>query len=144
MSYTEHTWVDGETITAAKLNNIEEGISEAAQSGGGGGYDAVLSIYHDEYSAHDYELTIISGSYVDIKEKIMANEPPVILAKVWDVLAGYRGATTMTAIYLYPSSAEPTLDFVFTVKMPSTAASAHTAWWGLQISWNSNDEVSVY
>lgn len=40
MSYTPHTWVDNETITAAKLNNIEEGVQEAAQSGGGGKYDA--------------------------------------------------------------------------------------------------------
>jgi len=29
MSYTKHTWVDGEVITAAKLNNIEEGIEGA-------------------------------------------------------------------------------------------------------------------
>lgn len=36
MSYTPHTWVDQETITAAKLNNIEEGIDEASQSGSGG------------------------------------------------------------------------------------------------------------
>lgn len=26
MSYTKHTWVTGETITAEKLNNIEDGI----------------------------------------------------------------------------------------------------------------------
>lgn len=36
MSYTPHTWVDNETITAEKLNNIEDGVQEAAQSGGGG------------------------------------------------------------------------------------------------------------
>lgn len=36
MPYVEHTWTNGETITAAKMNNIEEGIAEAAQSGGGG------------------------------------------------------------------------------------------------------------
>lgn len=36
MSYSAHTWVDGETITAAKLNNIEDGIDEASQTGGGG------------------------------------------------------------------------------------------------------------
>ena len=29
MSYTKHTWADGEVITAAKLNNIEEGIEGA-------------------------------------------------------------------------------------------------------------------
>lgn len=34
MPYVEHTWTNGETITVAKMNNIEEGIAEAAQSGG--------------------------------------------------------------------------------------------------------------
>ena len=34
MSYTKHTWVNNETITATKMNNIEDGIEEAAQSGG--------------------------------------------------------------------------------------------------------------
>lgn len=28
MPYTQHTWVTGETITAAKLNNIETGVSD--------------------------------------------------------------------------------------------------------------------
>lgn len=35
MSYERHTWIDGETITEEKLNNIEDGIEEASQSGGG-------------------------------------------------------------------------------------------------------------
>lgn len=29
MSYEKHNWIDNETITAAKLNNIEDGIEEA-------------------------------------------------------------------------------------------------------------------
>lgn len=36
MSYEKHTWVTNEAITASKMNNIEEGIEEASQSGGGG------------------------------------------------------------------------------------------------------------
>lgn len=36
MAYEKHEWVNGETITAEKMNNIEEGIAEASQSGGGG------------------------------------------------------------------------------------------------------------
>ena len=32
MSYTKHTWVDGEVITADKLNNIEEGIEGVQES----------------------------------------------------------------------------------------------------------------
>ena len=42
MSYTRHTWVDDESVTYEKLNNIEDGIEEAAQSGGGGGVDAII------------------------------------------------------------------------------------------------------
>lgn len=39
MAYTPKTWACGETITAEKLNNIEEGIQEALEccEGGGGG-----------------------------------------------------------------------------------------------------------
>lgn len=36
MAYIKNTWATGDTITAAKMNNIEDGIEEAAQSGGGG------------------------------------------------------------------------------------------------------------
>lgn len=32
MSYTKHTWVDDETITAAKMNNIEDGVTSASGS----------------------------------------------------------------------------------------------------------------
>lgn len=34
MSYTKHTWIDGELVTAAKMNNIENGIEEASSGGG--------------------------------------------------------------------------------------------------------------
>ena len=34
MSYTKHTWTDGELVTAAKMNNIENGIEEASSGGG--------------------------------------------------------------------------------------------------------------
>ena len=43
MSYTKHTWSGEESITNAKMNNIEGGIEEAMQSGGGS--DVVLIYY---------------------------------------------------------------------------------------------------
>jgi len=39
MSYTPTTWTNGDTITAAKLNKMEQGIAE-----GGGGGNAVVSL----------------------------------------------------------------------------------------------------
>lgn len=37
MAYERHNWACGETITEAKLNNIEEGIEQALECCGGGG-----------------------------------------------------------------------------------------------------------
>ena len=34
MSYEPYTWRGGDTVTASKLNHIEQGISDAGQSGG--------------------------------------------------------------------------------------------------------------
>ena len=44
MSYVKHTWVNNEAITASKMNNIEDGIEEASQSGGGGAMIVTSSI----------------------------------------------------------------------------------------------------
>lgn len=35
MAYDKNVWASGDTVTAAKLNHIEDGIEEAASSGGG-------------------------------------------------------------------------------------------------------------
>lgn len=42
MSYTKQTWANGDVVTAAKLNHMEDGI-EAGGSGGGGGALVVTS-----------------------------------------------------------------------------------------------------
>lgn len=36
MAYEKQTWECGETITAEKLNHIEDGIADASNGGGGG------------------------------------------------------------------------------------------------------------
>ena len=51
MAYEQHEWVNGETITAEKMNNIEEGIVEASQSGGGGGLPIVHFTAHSNISS---------------------------------------------------------------------------------------------
>ena len=43
MSYTPHTWENDALITAAKMNNIEEGIAE-----GGGGSGSILFVTNDD------------------------------------------------------------------------------------------------
>lgn len=52
MSYTKHTWSDGELVTAAKMNNIENGIEEAASGGGGSASTVLIDIYDDSTPDH--------------------------------------------------------------------------------------------
>ena len=58
MAYTKQTWVTGETITADKLNHIEDGIASI------GGYDIVFSMTEDAITADGASLEeLISGGY---------------------------------------------------------------------------------
>lgn len=61
MSYTPTTWTTGDTITATKLNKIEQGIADA----GGGGYDLVI-----EYDVPTATATIASGDILDCEDKL--------------------------------------------------------------------------
>ena len=74
MPYVEHTWTNGETITAAKMNNIEEGIAEAAQSGGG--YDAV---FKGNTYVSNHDVAYVSGDYAAVVAKLKNLEPVNIL-----------------------------------------------------------------
>lgn len=67
MSYTPTTWTTGDTITAAKLNKIENGIAD------GGGYDLVLSIPFYNASVNDIE--VIEGDILECEQKIANDEP---------------------------------------------------------------------
>jgi len=140
MAYTPTTWTTGDTITASAMNKIENGIAGA----GGGGYDAEISIYHSADSSDNYDISIVSGTYASLKEKLLNNEPPLIVAYIWDEMTHYRGATTMTSIYGFPSQQYPTATFAFAVKMPDNSATAHTNWFGILVAWNSEDEVEAW
>lgn len=71
MSYTPTNWNTGDTITAAAMNKIENGIADA---GGGGGYDFVITVGWD---GNDWvNLTLESGSYSALVSKLQNGEIP--------------------------------------------------------------------
>lgn len=76
MSYTAHEWTSGETITAAKMNNIEEGISEAAESGGSG-YDVIINTRDRMFSdvSGPNDITVVKLDINALRDKIQAGEP---------------------------------------------------------------------
>ena len=71
MSYTKNTWANGDVITAAKLNHMEDGIEGA---GGGGGYDAVIIVSYDE--EEQLIATVESGSFSDFYSKFENGDHP--------------------------------------------------------------------
>lgn len=72
MSYEKHTWVNNETLTAAKMNNIEDGIEEAAQSGGGGDDNSI--IVHDTDGTLDITPTELIEALTQCKRVVMYSE----------------------------------------------------------------------
>lgn len=90
MSYTPHTWVNNETITAAKLNNIEEGVQEAAQSGGGA--LIVNSSWSDDISNYVLDKTV-----QEIYDALLSGTPAYIKFQYGVLDTAYSGT-----LYLAP------------------------------------------
>lgn len=61
MSYTPTNWETGDTITAEKLNKLEQGVANAGGTGGG-----VLMIEHDE------ELGSFNKTYREVETAFLA------------------------------------------------------------------------
>lgn len=69
MSYTKNTWATGDTITAAKLNNIEDGIANA------GGYDLVFVTTETSLSFVTTSNTSLeSGTFANAYAKALAGD----------------------------------------------------------------------
>ena len=65
MSYSKQTWASGDTVTAAKLNHMEDGIANAG--GSGGGYE-VVNVYK-ENGAYKLDKTF-SEMWLLIRQKV--------------------------------------------------------------------------
>ena len=92
MSYTKNTWANGDTITAAKLNNMENGIEAAEQSGGG--YDIVFVCDKDVANASTItysDFNVASGSLEACEQKLANGEP---ISAVLHFVYAYGSNTT--------------------------------------------------
>ena len=81
MAYTKQTWASGDTITAAKLNHIEDGIENASP------WDAVIRLVHSNDSGADCDATltpsIVSGTFAELSNKISNGGYPCILVQYY-------------------------------------------------------------
>ena len=111
MSYTPTTWVTGDTITATKLNKMEQGIADA-----GGGYDFVIT---GEWDGYDWtNLSLESGSYSALATAIQNGT----------IIKGIFVASANGGTYVYHLSAyslnledEPLVAFTFIGNQPGSS-----------------------
>lgn len=134
MSYTPHTWTTGETITASKMNNLEDGIQSA------NGYDAEIRIYHDNNSSHNYEFTIVSGSYASLCALFENNITPIILVRVNDAFA--NGFASTTNVYFY-ATGQNNGNIVMHIKAPRyNEGTFNQDWWTMNyLIWSPANEL---
>lgn len=94
MAYTKHNWESGEIITAAKLNNIEEGIEailNGGGSGGGGGTPQMISFYHEDNENLEYphaESLFEEEEIQEIIDKLELGWIPVVTVHFTDPSTG--------------------------------------------------------
>lgn len=82
MAYTPNTWATGDTITAAKLNNMEQGIASA--SGG----PLLVTVG----PAQDEENMVLDKTWAEIHDAILSNGVTIIEREVGD---GYESTTLL-------------------------------------------------
>ena len=138
MSYTPNTWANGDTITAQKLNNIEQGVANNVP-------DAIIDIYHSNNSGDSYEFTIVSGSYNSLKTLFLNNIAPSILVRIFDDYTNYIGCTNTVHFYSLPSTTYPNATicmFIFAQRYSASNSYDANNWWSMTyLYWNNEDEL---
>lgn len=124
MAYVEHEWVNGETITAAKLNNIEEGITEAAQSGGGG-----VLICNSSYD-DDNDNYVLDKTAGEIYDALLAGTPVYIKYQYGTPTETYEGTLYLAPVIRF-TNYNYTHDLKIYASRPSTGVVSNTATVGL-------------
>ena len=79
MSYEKQTWVTGETITADKLNHMEDGIGS-----GGGNFVPIFTFQNGDQTTVTCDKT-----YEEVRAAVEANSCHMAKA-VWDGMPGFE------------------------------------------------------
>ena len=131
--YTKQTWASGDTITAAKLNHIEDGIENAP-------WDAVIRLTHTADSGEDIPAnlapSIVCGTYNHLYEEVEDGGAPCILVEYYHP---WRGAFSAPMAYI--TYVSPTTITIKVVGYSSLDDSFH-AYGALE--WNNDDTLGWF
>lgn len=131
MSYTPTNWVTGDTVTATKMNKLEQGVANA----GDGGHDAIVSFYHENNSSSDWECSIISGDFATLASMVADDIAPDINIRLTNLMTPERSSLSAVAIYYYYTSVS--VPFIrFTVHDPFS-----NSW--LMFNWYADDTIEL-
>lgn len=81
MSYEKQTWVTGETVTADKLNHMEDGIADA----GGASGTYMFSIWHIDSSGN----MATDGDYATARALLADARPIIAVICAWNLDQDY-------------------------------------------------------
>lgn len=110
MSYEPTNWVSGDTITAARLNKMEQGI---ADSGSDGGWDIIIKSVGN-VSSGTYTL-LTEKSAADLYDALLDDNP--VTAIVYEVVG--------SGVYY---TCTPFVCNVFTTSVPDAVYIGNSAW----------------
>lgn len=139
MSYIPNTWSTGDTITAAKLNNIEQGIAsvENNNNNNNGGWDAEVYCYHEDNSGTPYQFTIVSGTFSDLNTMLTNKQPPAILFRYFFENQLIASTTAIAVYYIDPSSS-----ITFIARVPPLSSAVQDNLFPVLFTWHSNDTIT--
>lgn len=96
MAYTKQTWANGDTVTAAKLNHIEDGIADTGSSGGVAVVDCYFDNVMEEYA--------LDATVQEIYDTIEAGTPVFVKYRYGAIptdYVSYQSLAPVVHIYKY-------------------------------------------
>jgi len=114
MSYTKHTWVTDEYITADKLNNIESGIEESANNRLVINMEQVSdSVFTLDKNYNEISTAIENGVFPFILDKAYSSSTGVYMINTYGLEEGTYSISAGDDLFFVSDSATGVLTFTY-------------------------------
>lgn len=108
MSYTPTEWQTGDTITAEKLNKLENGVADSSGSGGDG------NIFTIHYTIDGTFSVTSDKTYTEIQTAVAAGKELIAFCTIPSLTVGLDYDPTLVSVMCSPT--EDMIYFMFTIR----------------------------